>query len=72
MPSFVENCGPCMVCVFPVGSHVFNDILLSRCITKFNFMFVFKTLIKNRIMTRVLKAIFLSTNIDENKEKTNC
>jgi len=35
-------------------------------------MFVFKTLIKNRIMTRVLKAIFLSTNIDENKEKTNC
>ncbi len=69
--SFVENCGPCMVCVCLIGSHVFNDILLSRCITKFSFMFVLKTSIKGRIMRRVLKTIFLSTNIDENKERTN-
>ncbi len=69
--SFVENCGPCTVCVCSVGSHVFNDILLSRCITKFSFMFVLKTSVKSRIMIRVLKTIFLSTSIDENKERTN-
>jgi hypothetical protein len=34
-------------------------------------MFVLKTSIKGRIMRRVLKTIFLSTNIDENKERTN-
>jgi hypothetical protein len=61
-----------MVWVFPVGSHVFKDILLSRCVTKFSFMFVLKTLVNTRIMIKVLKAIFLSTNIDENKERTNC
>jgi hypothetical protein len=34
-------------------------------------MFVLKTSVKSRIMRRVLKAIFLSTNIDENIERTN-
>jgi hypothetical protein len=58
-----------MVCVFSIGSYVFNDILLSRCITKFSFMFVLKTLVKSRIMRRVLKVIILSTNVDENKER---
>jgi hypothetical protein len=34
-------------------------------------MLVLKTSIKSRIMRRVLKTIFLSTNIDENKKRTN-
>jgi hypothetical protein len=34
-------------------------------------MFVLKTSVKSRIMIRVLKTIFLSTSIDENKERTN-